>query len=161
MNKYKKLKGFTLIELTVSMGLLVMVLGIIGGTFASIVAGQLESKATSSVDQDSRFIFARLTHDITSANGIVTPSNPGDSSASLIITVDSLNYIYSLDPNGNFLLDKGLGGEQLNGYNTWVSDLEFQKIGVDTVRVSFVISSKTQTKSGIESREVQTTLALP
>src|SRR6266566_4299700 len=89
-------RGFTLVELLLYMGLLTILVTIMSSLFKTIVDVQLESKSSSSVDQDGRFILARITHDMQAAQKIISPANPGDNSTSLQITVNSVNYTYSL-----------------------------------------------------------------
>src|SRR5258708_2619087 len=78
------------------MGLLTILVTIMSSLFKTIVDVQLETKSASSVDQDGRFIIARLTHDMQSSQKIISPANPGDNLTSLQITVNSVNYTYSL-----------------------------------------------------------------
>src|SRR5688572_25450258 len=100
----RKNSGFSLMELVISMGILMVLIGILTTLFGQILDVQLESKSVSSVDQNGRFIMARLTHDLQSATEIVTPEDPGDATDTLQITVGGIDYIYTLDSDGNLLL---------------------------------------------------------
>lgn len=159
----QKQKGFTLVELLIYMGLLSILVGILSTIFVSIIDVQLNSRATSNVEQDGRFILARLTHDIQSASSIVSPNAAGGSGNSLQIHVDSTNYTYSLN-NGNLQVTSGSEVNNLNGVNTRVSGLTFLRVGDgdndDTVRINFTVSSTTSGPN-TESRSYQTTLGLP
>lgn len=163
--------GFTLVELLVYMGILTILVSILSSFFKSIVDVQLESKATSSVDQDGRFIIARLIHDFDSAQSLVTPSSAGSQTTSLQIKVSSVNYTYSLvDPvnggsctiNCNLQISNNNGSDTLNSIDTTVSGLTFKRVGIgdntDTVQVNFSLSSVTTRNSGAETRSYQTTL---
>ena len=71
--------------------------------FGQIIDVQLESKSISSIDQNGRYIMARLTHDMQSATSIASPSAAGQQSNSLKIVVNSINYTYSVSPSGNLV----------------------------------------------------------
>src|SRR5260221_14717573 len=89
-------RGFTLVELLLYMGLLTILVTIMSSLFKTIVDVQLESKSSSSVDQDGRFIIARMVHDMQSAQTIVIPASAGSTTTTLQITENSVNYTYSL-----------------------------------------------------------------
>ncbi len=161
-------KGFTLIELVLYTGLLSILVGVMGAMFGQILDVQLESEATASVDQDGRYVLAKMIYDMKSVNtgdSIIVPANPGDTTSTLQIEINSIDYTYSLDSNSNLILTNGSTGEVnvMNGVNSSVSGVSFQRIGAggsnDTIRVSFTVSSRIQQTSGIESRTFQTTLA--
>jgi type II secretory pathway pseudopilin PulG len=166
--KNKHQRGFTLIELVLYAGLLSILVGVMGTIFAQIVDVQLDSEATSSVDQDGRYIMSKMLYDMKALNTgdiVVTPANPGDTTTTLQLRINSINYTYSLDSNGNLLLTNGSTGEtnMLNSYNASVTGLSFQRIGSggsnDTIRVNFTIQSRVEQNTGNESRSFQTTLA--
>jgi type II secretory pathway pseudopilin PulG len=157
-----KNSGFSLIELTISMGILMVLIGILTTLFGQILDVQIESKATSNVDQNGRFIMTRLTHDLKSASVIVTPDDPGDQTDTLQITVNSVNYIYTLDSDGNLLLTQNGVSNKLNSESVTVSGLSFTRIGNDdvndTIRLAFTVTSKMQQANRAEEKDFQTTL---
>lgn len=157
-----KNSGFSLIELSISMGILMVLIGILTTLFGQILDVQVESKATSTVDQNGKFIMARLTYDLKSASAIVTPANPGDTTDTLQITVNSVNYIYSLDSSGNLLLTQNSVSNHLNSESVTISGLSFTRIGNkdanDTIRVAFTVTSKMQQANRPEVKSFQTTL---
>jgi len=156
-------KGFTQIELLVSMGLLMILIGVLTTVFGQILDVQLESKAVSSVDQNGRYILARLAYDFRSANDIVLPVNPGDTSSSLQISKNSVDYIYGLS-SGNLTLTVGSTTENINNYAADISNLTFTRVGSgntnDTIRVGFTVTSKTQQAHGNNTKNFQTTLSI-
>lgn len=156
-------RGFTLIELIISMGILMILISILTTLFGQIIDVQLESKAISSVDQNGRYVMARLTHDMQSAQSIILPATPGQVTDSLQLSVNSINYTYSLISN-NLILTNDNGTDVLNTDTVGISALTFKRIGSgdsnDTVQVSFTVSTKTQQAHGIESKQFQTTLGL-
>lgn len=160
----KKQEGFTLIELVLYMGLLTILIGVLSSIFSSIVDVQLQSTATSSVDQDGRYLLSKLLTDVHSASAIVTPANPGDVSSTMQITANSINYTYSLDNNNNLQVVNSSTGEVnvLNSFETFVSSLSFTRVGSggsnDTIRVAYTLTSRTTKRSGQETKSYQTTL---
>src|SRR5215469_6141095 len=97
-----KLKGYSLIELVLYIGILSILLAVLTSIFSSVVDVQLESNATSSVDQDGRFLLSKLLYDVKSSSSIVTPATPGVQSSTMQVTINSINYTYSASNSGNF-----------------------------------------------------------
>lgn len=156
--------GFSLIELVMSMGILAIIISVLMGVFGSIIDVSLESRSASGLDQDARFIVARLTYDMQRANRIITPINPSTiPENTLTIDIGSINYSYRLDGSGNLVLENNLGTNQLNSSTVEVSNLSFQRLGVgdetDTIQVKLNLTSKIKKQSGFESKSVQTTLS--
>src|SRR5438045_832261 len=89
-------KGFTQIELLLSMVILMILISVLTTVFGQILDVQLDSKSVSSVDQNGRYILARLIHDTQSAQSIASPSAVGQSSTTLKLLVNSINYTYSV-----------------------------------------------------------------
>ena len=63
-----KQKGFTMIEMVVSLGILTILVGILSNLFGSIIDVQLSSKSTSSIDQHGRYIMANLNYNMGNAS---------------------------------------------------------------------------------------------
>lgn len=143
-----------------------VLVGILTGLFVSIIDAQLESESTSSIDQDARFIMSRLTYDIQSASDVALPASLGAQGNTLQLSVNSINYTYSLDGSGNLRLINGSGTNNLNSAESSVSALLFHRVGTgstnQTVRVSYTITSKIKRLSGTvnETRNYQTTIAV-
>jgi prepilin-type N-terminal cleavage/methylation domain-containing protein len=158
-------RGFTLIELLMASAILMVLFGVFTTVFSSIIDAQLESTATSGVDQDGRYILARLAYDMQRASDIISPAAPSSTTQpNLTLRINAVDYIYDVDGNDNLLLTNDLGAHILNGYNTSVQNLTFQRIGgggiSDTVQVKFTITSRVQQANGPESRDFQTTLSI-
>jgi type II secretory pathway pseudopilin PulG len=163
--KSKNLRGFTLIELLMASGILMILIGVFTSILTSIIDAQLDSNATSGVDQDGRYVIARLIYDMQRASDIVSPAAPSASaSSSLTIKIDAIDNVYSLNSNGNLELNNNLGINILNSYTTRIENLTFQRIGIggllDTIQVKFRIISRIAEPSGNETRDFQTTLGL-
>lgn len=156
--------GFTLIEIIIYMALLSIFLLTLTDIFTSILDVQLESDATSAVEQDGRFLLSRFSYDINRASSITIPSAIGSSSNSLSIVIGGITYTYALG-GSNLGLTNNLGTSNLNGSDTAISGLTFQKIAnstiagtKETIKINFTISSITQRTQGPEIRNFQTTV---
>lgn len=161
--------GFTLTELLLYMGLLIILITILSQVFSSILDVQLESKSASSVELDGRYIITKLIYDMQKmqtdppvSDNIITPSAPGQTSATLNFTSNSINYIYSLN-NDNLEITNDKGTNNLNSSDTTVSALQFERIGsgtnTDTIRVNFTLTSKIKRNAGPETRSYTTTIS--
>jgi type II secretory pathway pseudopilin PulG len=162
INKHSR--GFTITELLIYMGIFTILLVVLTEIFVTTLNVQLESEATSSVDQDSRFILSRLMYDIQRASRIDVPASlgslPGDT-LSLIIGGDT--YTYALN-NTDLELDRNGTANKLNSFDTTISNVVFQRLGnpggVNSIKVGFTVSSKVQRASGPEIKNVQTMIGL-
>jgi len=168
MNKKQKFqKGFTLIELVIYIGILSILLAAMTTLFSSIVDVQLDSTSTSSVNQDGRYLLSKLLYDVKSSSAIVTPATPGTPTSTMQITINSINYTYSVNSNNNLQVVNASTGntDVLNSYDTSVSGLTFTRIGTggssDTVRVSYTLTSRNTERNNVkETKTFQTTLGM-
>jgi type II secretory pathway pseudopilin PulG len=154
--------GFTIVETILYLGLLSMLLAVLSGTFGMIMDTQLEYEATSSVEQDSRYLFSKLSYDINNADSIVVPAALGDENPTLQLTNDGTTYTYGLDGNGNLIVSSGISDDQLNGFDTTLSNLNFKRLGnpdgKNSIQLSFTINSRTIKTSGQETKTINTTI---
>lgn len=156
------MRGFTIVEMVLYVGLLSMLLLTFTQLISSIVEVRLESQAVSSVEQDSRFLLTRFMYDVGRASAIVTPTNAGSQGSVLQLTIDGVDYTYSLS-GANAVLTSNNVAEQLNSAETEVVDLNFKRIGnggKDTIQINATTQSVTVRKSGRETRNFQTTVGL-
>lgn len=166
-------RGFTLVELILSMGILSILLTMLLGVFGNIIDVQLESKSKSVVDQDGRFIMAKLIHDFQAmdkaSDQIIEPavSDIGLEKDTLILKIGIVEYTYNKDAGNNLQVQSSSGGNPntLNSTDTEVSSVSFKRIGSgdsnDTIQVKFTLKSKIVRPSGQETRDFQTTLIMP
>ena len=157
-------KGFTLIEIIIYMALLSIFLLTLTDIFVSILDVQLESDATSAVEQDGRFILSRMAFDIPRATDISTPPQIGQTRSNLKMTIGVETYEYA-ESGGNLQLINDLGTNNLNSSESTISSPSFQRIAntavpgtKDTIKIQFTITSKTVRTGGPETRIFQTTV---
>lgn len=159
----KALSGFTLMEIVIYMGLLSILLVVLTTIFLSILDAQLESQTISSVQQDGRFVINKLIYDINRANDISVPANVGEESNTLELSIGGANYKYDL-AGGKLRLNINNNINSLNGFDTTISNLTFQRLGKvggkNSIKVGFTIASITQRTSGAEIKNFQTSVAL-
>ena len=133
-------KGFTLIELAIYMGILAILLLVLSSFFNSAMDTLLSSQATSPTEQDSKFILNRLFYDITNADSLTMPVNPGDSGQTMQLVHNGITYTYTLTGN-NLTLADNVGTDVLNSPQTTISNLSFKRIGyageIPTVQIQF------------------------
>ena len=160
INKRQK-KGFTLIELILFMAMFSVILIVLGSLFSAIVEKQLETESVSAVENDSKFITARLLYDISRPIIMTTPPTLGSQSASLSIIISGVTYIYALS-SGSLRLTQGAQTNNLNSVGTKISGLNFTRLGnttgKPTVQVTYTITSDTVLPSGPETKTVSTVI---
>lgn len=157
-------RGFTIIELIVYMGLFSILISILTSVFLSLLNNQLTTETTASTDENGKYILARLSYDIDQAQSIVVPSSVGTQTNNLQLSINNINYSYSLDSNGNFQIKDvtdNLPSYNLNDYDATVSGLLFTRLGnvggKNTVQVNFSVVSNTKQKTG-QTKSYETTI---
>lgn len=156
-------KGFTLIELSLFMGIFSILIIVLFQLLTSIIDVQMESQSTTYVSQDGRYILNRFTYDMENATSIVNPGI-GNQAQSLAISEGATTYTYNLS-NGNLTLtNSALGStDQLNSANTTVSNLNFLRLAdtqgqESTITISFTLNSKTVRRGEVNSESFKTTV---
>lgn len=163
--KFNFQRGVTLVELLLYMGILSVLLTVLTSVFVSALDVQSESSATSSVEQDGNYILGRFAYDVHRAQSINIPAANGAVSDSFQIVVNGVNYTYSVDASNNLILTDNLGANNLNNYGTSVSSFSVQRLGnaggiENTLRINFIVTSRTKRISGYETKNFQTNLSL-
>lgn len=158
-------RGFTIVELLLYMGILSILLSVLTAIFISALDVQLESQATSSVQQDSSYILSKLAYDMHRATAINIPATQGASSNNFQITVGGVPYTYSVDGSENLTLNNDIGTNNLNNYDSKISGLSVERLGnvgkvEDTLKITMTITSRTKRASGYEKRTFDTNLSL-
>jgi type II secretory pathway pseudopilin PulG len=156
-------KAFTLIELLLFMGIFSILMITMLELLTSIFDVQLESQSTAAVSRDAGFILSRLTYDVNSSTGILTPVT-GSQSATLILTKGTDIFTYSLIGSNLTLKDGDLGTtEQLNSIETSVTNLNFLRLSAtgsaeSTITVSFTLKSNTVRRGGVQIQNFKETV---
>jgi prepilin-type N-terminal cleavage/methylation domain-containing protein len=158
------LRGFTMVELLIYMGILSILLTVLTNIFTTVIDVQLESGSTSSVQMDGRFMLNRLSYDVQRAASITTP-NLGSQSASLALVINGQTNTYSLDGNNNLVLSAGATSGQINSYDTEVETITFTTIGnsmsgKNTVRVVYTLRSRIASSRGEDVQTFTTTVGM-
>ena len=139
----KKANGTTMVELLLYMGIFSMLLIIFLQIFSMTLDSQTESKSTSSIAQDSKFIISRLSYDLSLAQTINSP-NLGSWGSTLQFTKNSVTYTYTLT-NGNLTLTDNIETDRLNSLNTTVSNTSFKRLGnsngKNNIQAQFTLTS--------------------
>lgn len=142
----RKLAGFTLIEMLLYGSLLSIFLLVLTQIFTSSLESQLETQASSTLEQDTRFIFERLAYNLENSDSVSLPATPGDTSTNLTLTHSGQSLSYSLQGNSLVITDSE-GVHALNSYATDVTNISFQRLGnpggKPNIKTSFTLRSQT------------------
>ena len=122
--KYQK--GVTIVELIVYIGLLSIFMLVLVDVFVTILNSKLESESTSTLNQDTRYIYSKIAYDVENTGSFTVP-NP----TKLVIGTDTYSLVGS---------DLMLNSIKLNGLDTKIDSINFTKIG-NTVKTTFTVES--------------------
>lgn len=159
----KRTMGTTIVELLVYMGLLSIFLVLLVNILFVTLSFRLSSQSTSAINQDLRYILAKISYDLYNSDNVNIPSSPGDSSGFLSLTTLGVNNTYSIDGNGNLIVTSGGDSMSLNGVNTRVTDINFERIGTvgekHTFKMSITLEGRIIVQGGgVDTETVETTL---
>lgn len=138
--KYQK--GITIVELVVYIGLLSIFMLVLFDVFVTILNSKLESQSTSTLNQDTRYIYSKIAYDVENAGSLTVPN-----STTLVAGVNTYSLV-----DGNLLLNS----IKLNSLDTKISGLTFTRIE-NTVKISLTLESLVNLQSGIQTRTIDTT----
>src|SRR5581483_6188895 len=151
--------GFTLIELIIYLALLSGFLLILTNIFIAVLNVRTASQTSSSVDQDGRFILARLSYDLNRSSADSVPN-----ATTLNLTIGGQSYSYVLNGTNLQLTQPGPLIDNLNGSGSKVTSLTFQKVAnptghEDTIKIQFNLqSSALNNDITAENRSFSTTV---
>ncbi len=155
--------GFTIVEMLLYMGILSGFLLVVSQIFLSALDVQRESEATTSVEEDGRYILSRFQYDITRAQKVTVPTTLGSQSNTLQLTIGNGSSIYAVNGT-NLTLTDAIGTSTLNSYGSSVSAFGVQRLGniggKESVKLGFTLTSSTQRPAGPEVRTFQTTVGI-
>ncbi len=162
-NNFSLRKGFTLVEMLLFLAIFSGLLVMLTSLFTTSLDVQKDSEATSNVQQDGPYMVSRLTYDISRATSITTPSSLGTQTSSLVIVIGGITNTYALT-SGNLTITDNIGTDQLNSYDTTISNLTFKRLGnsggKNSIQINFTVTSKVLRKSGYDVKNFQTTAGL-
>lgn len=148
MTKLTKLsKGTTIIELLIYLALLSIFLTVLLNIFVTTLDFKLSSESTSTLNQDTRFIFSKISYDVYNADSFTVPN-----SLELNTVRGAVSTNYSL-VNGDLMRNS----EKLNSLDTKIENISFTKIG-NTVQVSYTLQSQFLLPGGQRTQTVETTI---
>ncbi len=159
--------GFTLVELLLYMGIFSILLVALFQLFTSIIDTQSQSQSSSSVFLDGQYIIKRFEYDMQRTNSIIIPSSLSTPETTARLSVENTTYTYSL-VSGNLTLTNDVASTtgQLNSADTVVSDLNFIRLsdsqgkGIDTLTISFRLTSSVVTRGESNSENFKTTIGI-
>ncbi len=137
-----KLKGFTLIEIVLYIGLASLVFLSISSLFSTLLQSNLKSRAISEVESNAVQIIQQITQTVRNATGINSPGT-GSSAPALSVSVPT----GSLSPTvfdlsaGTIRMQEGVNPiSNLSSNVVTVSALSFKNLSGNSVQFSFIIS---------------------
>lgn len=157
---FQKFSGFTVVEMLLYMGLLSGFLVVLTSIFLSALDVSSESQSFTRVEEDGRYILARLQYDIARSQAVTIPMTLGSSTNTLQMTIGGVGTTYSLSGT-NLIITTGSGTNALNSFGSQVSGFTVVRLGnpggKESVTVDVTVTSVTQRPSGPEVRSFRMT----
>lgn len=94
--KLSNQKGFTLLELILYVGILVIVMVVVINIFTSLSKGNGNVEARTEVDSNLRYALEKINQDVRVATSVTTPATAGSTSATLVMTVGGATITYDV-----------------------------------------------------------------
>ncbi len=155
-------KAFTLIELIIFMGIFSILIFILADIFISSLKTKTASESSAAINQDARFIFAKLSSDINNANSINSPAL-GSSSSTIDLVLYGIPETIRLNNNNIELVTAG-NTYVLNSINSRITNLAFTRLGNDpgknTIRINLTLQSRAIVNNNPEVISLETTIGL-
>jgi type II secretory pathway component PulJ len=96
---FKKIAGFTLIELTIYIAILSVITVMVADSFLILNKGKGGVAAKSELNSNLRFVLERMKRDVSSASSLITPNTTAATSSSLVLVVGANSISYIIDNN--------------------------------------------------------------
>lgn len=140
------MRGFTLIEFLLYIGILTVVLALACGFLWNIIFGTIKATSHQEVQENGRFILTKMTQEIKKASGV---NSPLGGATSTVLSLAMANA--SLDPTVFDLVDGKLritsgahGPYELNSDQVTVNNFQFTDLSYSgtpgTIRVEMTVS---------------------
>ena len=157
----KQMRGLTVTELLIYMGLMAIFITVLLGIFTSALKTKLASQSTSAISQDSRYILSKLSYDVNNADSVTSPALGATSTSLQLVASGSAITIAS--SSGNLVRTVGGVSTNLNGIDTQLDSISFKNIGntggKPTIQVVYTIRSKIIIQGGgTETQSINTTV---
>ncbi len=151
--KSQTAKGVTVVELLIYLALLAIFLTVLLDVFITTLNFKLASESVSALNQDTRYILAKLSYEIYNADTVGIPANFGDTASLLEITKGGMLYTYTVN-SGDLILTSGGVSAKLNGNDTQVQSISFKRLGSSggcpTIQVNLNMQSRIITKGNVQ-----------
>lgn len=146
----KHRKGFTIIELLLTIGLLTILLGVLTNFLLTTLDVQLRATSLSQVEQDARYLALRLGYDVHRATGITAPAIDGQTDTSATLFIDGSNHTFSIQ-NGSLTMTSPTGTDALTSVGVTMTDFSAMRVGNvnngDTLRFQYTLVGGTETQT--------------
>lgn len=160
MIKRHKQRGFTVLELVIYMGLLLVLMMILMGIFNAVLDTSLDSESNAGVQQDGRYLLAKLSYDIRNSTDVLSPAL-GSSTSTLSLDMNGNTNSYTIQ-NGVLQITSAGITDNLSGFDENISGFTVQTVGNASgkklVELQFTLTSKVFSPKGLESASFSTTV---
>ncbi len=148
MNYQKSLRGFTLVEMVLYVGLCSILLISLSGLASYLLESRIRSQAINEVNQQGFQVMSLMTQTIRNGKSVEIPSVGTISPTLSITTADTLlnPTVFSLSSTTLTISEAGKQAISLTNSRVAVSSLSFQNVSSTSspekiIRISFVLSS--------------------
>lgn len=157
----KQKSGFTLIEILMTLGIVSILLITLTQVFSGIINLRLKNDITTTLAQDSRYLFSILEYDLVSASNVTSPAT-STSGSNLNLTSRGQNISYSYDGT---TLSRSVGGDTVpviteSELSSFTVSRGLDLGGKPVITIQYTLTTPAVSDSPSQSRSFETTYGL-
>lgn len=152
----KGIRGFTLVEILIYMGLLMSFLVIVSAVFSITLSTQTDAVQTQQIEQDSHYLIAKLQYDIQNADELLSPVANGQTDDTFSLGVGATTWTYFVEAQ-QLKYNDGTSDYVLTSPDTRITTFSVQRLGNTDGLSSLTVDIELQNVLNTETRELHFT----
>lgn len=150
--KSEKGSGFSLIEAIIYIALVSSITVVFTSFTVDVISSSVKSLAIKEVNQSARLVVSRISQEIKAARQITSVAT----NQLTLINYDGDTIEFNYDSLNNLVnIDTGSGDVQMSNSSIRVTDLTFEEVQDETIKIHIVVDQKNPTPSDREKSHIE------